>query len=176
MTRRLIRRLAVLAFALFAVPALADKLVFDHRLYPPLKAVLDGGRDELILYNDKNPAYVTDLIVVRGNSTRDWTEAMIIVARSPSAKVATVDDWMAELERQAQAKCPSKLTVIVRDENSITLERLSQRCPSGYPPQALYRIVRGEKSLFLLGVMSKDAITPDARTAWLSLFASAHPE
>jgi hypothetical protein len=40
----------------------------------------------------------------------------------------------------------------------------------------MYRIVQGQKSMFLLGVMSKDGITPDARRAWLALFASARLE
>ena len=34
--------LAPFLFAL-ATPAHAEKLMFDHRLYPPLKAVLDRG-------------------------------------------------------------------------------------------------------------------------------------
>lgn len=173
---RTVRRLAALALALIATPALADKLVFDHRLYPPVEAAFDSGRDDLILYNDKNPAYVTDLIVIRGKSTRDWTEAMIIIARSPGAKVSSVDDWKAELERQAAAQCASRFEILARDEISITLERRSSGCPTGYPPHAIYRIVRGQKSLFLLGVMSKDGIAPAARQSWLALFASARLE
>jgi hypothetical protein len=176
MSSKTLRGLVVLILALISSPALADKLVFDHRLYPPLQAVLDSGRDDLILYNDKNPAYVTDLIVIRGKSTRDWTEAMIIIARSPGAKVSSVDEWKAELERQTPAQCASKFEILGRDELSITLERKSRGCPAGYPPHALYRIVRGQKSLFLLGVMSKDGITPAARDSWLALFGSARLE
>lgn len=66
MTGRLLRSLVMLLAALCAAPALAEKLSFDYRLYQPLKDVLDSGRDDLILYNAKNPAYVTDLIVIRG--------------------------------------------------------------------------------------------------------------
>lgn len=176
MRGKVFRRMAVLILALIAAPALADKLVFDHRLYPPLQAVFDSGRDDLILFNDKNPAYVTDLIVIRGKSTRDWTEAMIIIARSPNAKVGSADDWMAELSRQSQAQCASTFEILSRDELSVTFERTSHGCPAGYPPYALYRIVRGQKSLFLLGVMSKDGIDPATRQGWLALFASARLE
>jgi hypothetical protein len=172
----MLRGLAMLLLVLCSTPALAEKLSFDHRLYPPLKAVFDSGRDDLIQFNNKNPSYVTDLIVVRGQSVRNWTEAMIIIARSPSAKVSTAAEWKAELEGQALKQCPSRFATIGQDENSITFERNSTGCRSGYPATAMYRIVQGQKSMFLLGVMSKDGITPDARRAWLALFASARLE
>lgn len=165
----------LVAFSL-AAPALADKLTFDHRLYPPLQQVLDSGRDDLINYNDKNPAYVTDLIVVRGTSLKSWTEAMIIIARKPDAKVPTQVEWTAELKRQAEAKCPSEFTTIAQDDNSITLERRSRSCPADYPSSALYRIVKGQTSLFLLGAMNRDGFSAEARSGWLALFGSARPE
>ena len=154
-------------------PLLADKLVFDHRGYQPLKEAFESNNGDLIAFNNKNPAYVTDLVVVRGKSTKSWTEAMIIIARKPDAKVMAPADWMAELQRQAEAQCPSRFAVLQQDETSITLERQSQGCPSGYPANALYRIVQGKPSLFLLGAMSKDGFTPEARKAWLGVFASA---
>jgi hypothetical protein len=170
MRSRLFLPLALLGIA---TPALADKLVFDHRIYQPLKDAFESGNADLIAYNDKNPAYVTDLVVVRGKSTKNWTEAMIIIARRPDAKVPAPAEWMAELQRQADAQCPSQFTVIAQDEGSITLERQSRGCPANYPQWALYRIVQGKPSLFLLGAMSKDGFTPEARKAWLALFASA---
>lgn len=159
--------------ALTAVPALADKLTFDHRLHPALKAVFDGGEQDMILFNDKNPAYVTDLIVVRGKSVRTWTEAMIIIARKPDAKARTVSEWLAELKRQAEAQCPSAFTIIAEDATSVTFERRSHGCPTNFPEAAIYRIVQGKPSLFLLGAMSKDGFTAESRQNWLALLASA---
>ena len=173
MTVRLLRGLAMLLAALCASPVLAEKLSFDHRLYQPLKEVLDSGRDDMIQFNGKNPAYVTDLIVIRGKSTRSWTEAMIIIARTPSAKARTAAEWMAELQRQSDAECANRFSIIARDNISITFERRSQGCRPGYPANAIYRIVQGKKGLFLLGAMSKDGFTSDARTAWLALLGSA---
>lgn len=173
MTLRYIFAFALLAFA---SPAFADKLVFDHRLYPALNASLDSGRSDMILFNDKNPAYVTDLIVVRGQSVKDWTEAMIIIARKPGEKVSGPSEWLAELKLQSVQQCPSELNVLAEDEGSITIERRSTGCPANYPSNALYHIVKGKPSLFLLGAMSKDGFTPESRTAWLALFASAHLE
>lgn len=173
MKLRLFTALACLAFA---APAFADKLVFDHRLNPALTETLDGGRSDLILFNDKNPAYVTDLIVVRGRSVKDWTEAMIIISRKPGGNVPGPAEWMAELKGQAGQQCQSEFAVLAEDENSLTLERHSTGCPKNYPANALYRIVKGKPSLFLLGAMSKDGFTVDARKAWLALFASAHLE
>jgi hypothetical protein len=176
MPGRLFRAVAMVLVLVTAVPALAEQLKFDHRLYPPLKAVFDSGRTELIQYNDKNPAYVTDLIVVRGTSVRDWTEAMIIIARSPGKKVLTAADWMAELQRQAQRECASQFSILAQDAVSITFERQSQGCAASYPATAIYRIVQGKKSLFLLGVMSKTGLSSDSRVAWLALFGSAELE
>lgn len=165
-----------LAFLVCATPAFADKLVFDHRLYPALTEALDSGRRDLVLFNDKNPAYVTDLIVTRGRSVKDWTEAMVIISRRQSEKVAGPGEWMAELKGQADQQCQSELKVLAQDESSVTLERHSNGCPENYPRNALYRIVKGKPSLFLLGALSKDEFTAETRAAWLALFASARLE
>ena len=171
-----LRQFTALACLACASPALADKLVFDHRLNPALTQALDSGRRDLILFNDKNPAYVTDLIVVRGQSVKDWTEAMVIIARKPGEKVPGPAEWLTELKGQAAQQCQSEFAVLAEDENSLTLERRSSGCPANYPANAIYRIVKGKPSLFLLGAMSKDGFTADARKAWLALFASAHLE
>ena len=172
-TVKLLRGVVMLLAALCAAPVLAEKLSFDHRLYQPLKDVLDSGRDDMILFNAKDPAYVTDLIVIRGKSVRNWTEALIIIARSPSPKARTAADWLAELKLQSEAECASQFSIIAQDANSITFERSSQGCRPGYPADAIYRIVQGKKGLFLLGAMSKDGFTPDSRGAWLALLGSA---
>ena len=74
------RRIAMLlGLLLLAGPALAEKLVFDHRLSPALKAVLDSGDASMIDYNTANPRNVIDLIAVRGTSAKNWTEALVII-------------------------------------------------------------------------------------------------
>jgi hypothetical protein len=170
----LLRRLLFLFLLFAATPALAEKLEFDHRLYPPLKTVLDSGQPDMVSFNSQNPGYLVDLIVVRGKSTRNWNEALVIIARSPDAMVRSADDWMAELQSQADAKCPNQLTILSRDANSLTIERRSHGCPAGYPATALYRVVQGKSSLFLLAVLVKDDLAAEARTGWLALLASAH--
>ncbi len=157
-----------------AAPAWAEQLNFDHRLYQPLQQSLDSGRKELLRFDGRNPAYLVDMVVVRGESVRNWTEALVIIARSPDAKVRDSADWLAELRRQAEARCPSDFIVIAQDEISLTVERNSHGCAADYPASAFYRIVKGKSSLFLLGAMSKDGFTAEARQGWLSLFASAH--
>lgn len=172
----ILRWLLAALLAVSAVPALADKLAFDHRLYPPLYAVFESGDADMINFNDKNSAYVVDLVVVRGKSTRNWTEAMVIIARSPDKRVRTAAGWVEELKAQAQAECASTFEIITQDENSITFIRRSQGCRSGYPATAIYRVVQGSTSLFLLGAMSKDGFTPDSQRGWLALLASARLE
>lgn len=170
------RLAAALAFLGASVPAMADKLTFDHRLAPALKAVLDGGDPGMVAYNASNPKYVTDLIAVRGRSAKDWTEALVIIARTPDKKVATAGDWAGELQREAGNKCAATFTELARDETSVTFERRSTGCAPGYPPIAIYRAVGNGKSLFLLAVMVKDDLGETERGQWLALMNSAHIE
>ena len=171
-----LRLAACLGLALVAAPAAAEKLTFDHRLSPPLKAVLDAKAPGMIEYNDKNPRHVVDVIAVRGKSARDWTEALIITARTPDRKVRTAPEWMAQLREEAQRRCPSEFTTIAEDANSVTLERRSSGCAAKYPPYAMYRAVAGSRSLFLLTVAVRDEIGGQSRLQWLDLLASARIE
>ncbi len=178
---RLKSKLAVLfglglGLLLLAAPALAEKLTFDHRLSPALKAVLDSGDAGMIDYNSANPRNVVDLIAVRGKSAKNWTEALVIIARTPDRKVRDAADWTAQLQREAKAKCTSTFTELARDERSITFERRSVGCPSGYPPIALYRAIAGQHSLFLLAVLVKDDLSESSRRQWLAMMSSAHLE
>ena len=159
---------------LLAAPVLAEKLVFDHRLAPALKAVLDSGDPGMIDYNAANPRNVVDVIAVRGKSAQNWTEALVIIARTPDRKVRSAADWTAQLQREAIAKCSSTFTELARDEVSITFERRSAGCPAGYPPIALYRAIAGRRSLFLLAVLVKDALSESSRHQWLAMMSSAH--
>ena len=43
-------------------------------------------------------------------------------------------------------------------------------------PVAIYRVVAGKRSLFLLAVLSKSDLRESARREWLDLLASAHLE
>ena len=170
-------RLALFAgLLLVAAPALAEKLVFDHRLSPPLKAVLDSGDAAMIDFNNANPRNVIDVIAVRGKSAQDWQEALVIIARLPDKKIVTPADWRAQLQRDAAKQCPAVFTTIAQDANSVTFERRSTECRAGYPPVALYRVAAGKPSLFLLAAMTKSDFSPAARAQWLALMASAHLE
>ena len=164
------------ALLLLAAPALAEKLVFDHRLSPPLKAVLDSGDASMIAYNASNPRNVVDLIAVRGKSATDWSEALVIIARTPDKKVRNAGEWIAELQREAQSKCASTFTQIAQDDFSIMIERHSTGCRPGYPSTALYRASTGKRSLFLLAVLVKGNLSDSARSQWLAMMSSAHLE
>lgn len=171
-----LRSIVFLGLALMAAPALADKLVFDHRLVPALKEVLDAGDPAMISYDDRNPRNLVDIIAVRGASAKDWQEAMVIIARMPDSKITSPATWLAQLQREANKKCPATFTMLAQDAVSITFERRSVNCPAGYPPVALYRVVQGKPSLFMLAAMSKTDFSSEARSQWLSLMASAHLE
>ena len=168
-----LRLLLACAAALGAAPALADKLTFDHLLSPALKAALDDKDPKRIAYNAANPKYVTDLIAVRGKSAQDWREALVIIVRAREGKLKTAAAWEAELRTEAARRCAALFTPIAQDAASTTFARRSSGCPDGYPAQALYRVVAGPKSLFLLAAMSRDAWNEKEIEVWRAVLASA---
>lgn len=170
------RLAAMMGALLLASPLQAERLKFDHRLSPPLKAVFDANDPGMIDFNDKNPRYVTDLIAIEGKSAKDWTEALLIVARTPEKKVRTVAEWVAELQGEGQRRCASTFRTIATDDSSTTFERRSTGCPAGYPPVALYRVVAGKRSLFLLGFLHKGEPTELTTQQWQAVLASASIE
>ena len=169
-------RLLPLLFVAMPGAAFAEKLTFDHRTYPPLVAVLDSGRAEMIRFNDSNPKYVTDRIAVQGTSVDHWTEALDIIVRLRKKNMDTPSDWANQIQLEAMAKCPSIFTTITQDETSLTFERHSTGCPSGAAQTGLYRIVAGNKSLYLLNPLVMGEMPEAARQQWLALLASAHLE
>lgn len=165
---------AGLALLAIGTPALAERLTFDHRFHPGLQAVLDSGRSEMVDYDPSNPRYVVDRIAVQGSSAKDWTELLEIIARTPARGMRSAADWMHELRTQADGRCANTVVVIAQDERSITFERKSKGCAGEPAPFALYRVVAGKRSLFLLAVYDKAAPDPKSRRQWLALLASAH--
>ncbi|MDE2597695.1 MAG: hypothetical protein KGL44_12545, partial [Sphingomonadales bacterium] len=117
---------APLIALLLATPARAERLLFDHGLYPALKASLDAKRDDTIFYDDSNPKYVFDRILVHGNSQQDWSEALEIIARTRSREVHSAQDWYRAIISDRQAPCPAQFTVIGQDSTSITFARQSR--------------------------------------------------
>lgn len=175
--RRAVLKIALALCALgWAGQAQADKLVFDHRLAPALKAVLEAGDPAMVAYDSSNPRNLVDTIAVRGNSAKDWQEALVIVSRTPDSKIRTAAQWRAALERETTARCPGAFDVLAQDSESITFERRSSGCPSGYPVRAIYRVFASKKALFMLAVLAKDDIAAPAREAWLAMLASGRIE
>jgi len=172
-------RARLILFALLlcpTAPAGAERLTFDHRLSPPLKAVLDSGDATKMSFNNDNPRYLVDVIAVRGASATEWIEALVIIARTADRKVNKAQDWVRELQREAGEHCRARFAPLAEDQNSVTFERRSSGCPPGFPPVGLYRVVQGKTSLFLLAALAKDGLDETARGKWLALLASAHLE
>lgn len=158
-----------------AGPGLAERLTFDHRLQLQLKEVLDSGDTAKIDFNNANPRYVVDRIVVRGTSPADWSELLEVIARTPTKGMNSARDWMAELRRQADARCPGQVEVLAEDANSVTFERQAPQPCAGEPVRSgLYRVVAGKRSLFLLAVHAKEPMSAAERADWLAMLASAH--
>lgn len=165
--------LTIVASLAFSTSAHAEKLEFDHRLYPPLKEVLDSGEKDMLLFDDRNPARLVDLIAIRGKSAQNWTEALEIVALVPPREVKKAREWFDIIRAQADRRCPNTITIIAEDDASITFERSSPDCPAERAQTGIYRLVTGQRSWFQLTVLSKNALEPAAREQWLALLASA---
>jgi hypothetical protein len=158
---------------LAASPAHAERLLFDHRINPEIGAVLDSGHKEMVLFDDSNPKYVFDRIAIRGTSAENWTEALEIIVRTPDRATRTADDWLQQIRDQSSPGCTSRFSPIAQDETSLTFMRQSAPCAGTPAESALYRIVAGRKSLFLLGARYKGQMDEAMRGRWLALLASA---
>ncbi len=169
-------RLALLLVLAPAAPLAAERLHFDHRLYPPLKAVFDNNRQEMIYFNNADPKYVVDRIAVQGKSADDWTEALTIIARSPTRGMNNADDWLAEIRTQSEKACPSAFQILARTDNSITFSRRSTGCAGDKVESSLYLIVVGKRSMFLLNPVFRGDMTDATRQQWLQLLNSARLE
>lgn len=161
---------------LAASPAHAEKLLFDHQIQPRIGEVLDSGRKEMVHYDDSNPAYVFDRIAIEGSSADNWTEALEIIVRSPGKTMKSAGDWLQQFRDQATPDCASQFVPIAQDESSLTFMKTSDACAGNPRETALYRIIAGRKSLFLLGARYKGAMDDSARGRWLTLLASARVE
>jgi hypothetical protein len=171
----MLRLLPLLLLGL-SVPVAAEQLHFDHRLYPPLKAIFDNKRQDMIHFDDKNPNYVVDRIAIQGTSADVWTEALDIIARTPSEDVKNANDWFAEIRAKAEKACPSQFEEIARDDSSVTFSRRSTNCGPDKVQFALYRIVTGKRSLFLLNAITRGDMDGAVREKWLQLLGSARLE
>ena len=177
MKTRLARALALagsIALLGLAGPLAAERLEFDHRLYPPLGQVLDSGNKDMVAFNADQPGRLVDVIAIKGTSTRDWTEALEIISITRPRDVASAHAWMEQLRREAKARCPARFTILAEAPNSITFERRSPDCPGEPAANGIYRLVAGKRSWFELAVLSKGELAAEAREQWLALLASAH--
>lgn len=161
---------------LASTPAHAEKLLFNHQLYPQIGAVLDSGRKEMVIFDDHDPKYVFDRIAIQGTSAENWTEALEIVVRTPEKGVKSPSDWVHQIGAETSANCTSQITPIAEDGTSVTVMRQAPACAGAPAETALYRIVAGRKSLFLLGARYKGAMDQAMRERWLRVLASARVE
>lgn len=170
-----IRQAILFALPLLAVaaPARAERMLFDHQLDPRIGQVLDSGRKEMIHFDESDPAYVYDRIAIQGSSAENWTEALEIIVRTPGKAVRSPGDWVQQISATSAPACPSQVTPLTRDDRSLTFMRQSPPCAGSPAETAVYRIVAGRKSLFLLGARYKGEMPQATRVRWLNVLASA---
>lgn len=169
-----LHRLLPLALVVLGSPLAAERLQFDHRLYPPLQQVLDSGETDKVDFNADNPRRLVDLIAVKGASAREWREALEIVSIPRPRDVASAHAWMEILQKKALHQCQATFTILAEDATSVTFERRSPGCAAERASFGLYKLVAGKRSWFELAVLARDGLNDAARAQWLALLASAH--
>lgn len=159
--------------SLASTPALADRLVFDHSLYPALQeAFRDQERNVRYIVSD-NPRYIFDRIKVRGRSLDDFTEALEIMVTRREQGVQSVSDWYDSYRREQDANCASDWQTLAQDAASITFVRTTRGCPDYDGQTRIYRTVLGERSVYMLTAISRGEMAQPLRETWLTLLASA---
>jgi hypothetical protein len=167
--------ISLIALALVAAPAHAEKLSFDYRIYPRLNAAMDENRDGGIHYEDASPKYVFDRILVQGNSAQDWREALEIWVMPRGKKLQSAADWYARYQKQESAGCNGEWSEVARDDISVTFTRNYTDCPAGSGRlSGIYRMVLGKKTVYLLKALYRGDLDTVSRQQWLALMASAH--
>ncbi len=158
-----------------ATPAQAERLDIDHRLYAPLHAAMENPREGTIFYDASQPGRLFDRILVRGTSAEhDWTEALELLVTRRNGKAKTPQDWLAGFQPASESACPATLSNLSADITSLTFALEAPPCPAGAPLTALYRVVLGRKSAYLVSAKVKGAMSATQREQWLALLASAH--
>lgn len=170
--RYLFALLAGLA-SLASTPALADRLVFDHSLYPALQeAFRDQERNVRYVVSD-NPRYIFDRIKVRGRSLDDFTEALEIMVTSRGRDVQTIADWFERYRQEQDETCGSEWQTLAQDAASITFSRTTRGCPEYDGQTRIYRTVLGERSVYMLTAITRGEMAQPLRETWLTVLASA---
>ena len=167
---------AVLALSgLGAGAAHAEKLEFDYRIYPPLKAAMDNQGDDTVYFDNTQPGRMFDRILVVGKSAEtDWIEALELVVTRRDAKARSPDEWYRKFRPAAETACPGNVAVLTRDDKSLTFALDATPCTGGTPLTALYRVFYGRKSVYVVGAKYKGKMAPTQREQWLALLASVH--
>lgn len=161
------------AFAFFPAAARAEHLEFDHRLYPPLYAAVQDGKDDAIFFARLSPTHLVDRIMVRGRSPQDWDEAVEIDVQRRAPKVSTAQIWYAAFRTSQDKTCPSIWREIAADAASLTFSRITGNCQAMSRQTRLYRIVLGKRDAFLLSALNRREFTPTEQEQVLQMLASA---
>jgi len=169
---------AFLAISLISMaqPAHAERLLFDHRANPDLKAVLDRKNDRLIHYEEKN-GRAFDRIVLQGQSaeTDDWTEALEITVSKRQRNLHSPADWFTAF-RRLRTPCPVEWSALASDELSLTFTGIASACAGRPARTAFYRVVLGQGSVYLLAAIVKGEVRPLQQQRWFALLVTARVE
>ncbi len=156
-----------------AMPAHAEQLLFDHRIYPPLEAAFESKRDDVILFESRPNGVQFDRIMVQGRSVSDWDEAMEITVSKRSRKQGTAQEAFDSWRKTQDAGCPAQWNELARDDGSITIEQTTPTCANAPAHQAVWRLMLGARSVFVIGGVYRGAMPTAMRQSWLALLASA---
>jgi len=167
----------LLALALAASPAHAEKLNIDQRIYPRLNAAMNDNRPGSVYFKDASPKYILDRILIQGKSATNWREALEIIVMRRDQKLLDVAAWYDPYVAKEQAACQSEWSEIGRDASSVTFTQHAADCPKGSGElTGIYRMVMSNSTIYILKGLYRGVPDAVSRQQWLDLLASAHVE
>ena len=166
--------LIALFCALTAMPARAERLDIDHRLYPPLHVAMDNPHEGSVFYDASKPGRIFDRILVVGvSAVDDWTEALELLVVPRRGPLTSPQLWFDAFRPESESPCPARVTRLNEDAASLTFSLEAPACPAGGALSALYRVFYGRRTIYLVSAKFKGVMRESQRSQWLDLLNAA---
>ena len=149
-----------------------ERLSWDYSGYEKLAALFTSEPGPL--YGEKQNRRSYHLrFVVEGESLEEWTEILEIIDTHRRDEPDNTHLWFERFQAQGNETCPSQWITIDEKADSIIFRRTAKNCHGFDDQDALYRVLYGEKNVFLIFATQKGEMDAVSREGWLNVLQSA---
>lgn len=131
-----------------------------------------NDESRILLVENNEPISRYTLLVLEGESTDQWTEALEIIVTLRMNAPKKVKKWYKGFQKQGDSRCPSEWRLLAEERKSLTFERISEHCPPLEAQHALFRVLYGKPEVFLLIATVKGTMDETTRSHWLAVLKS----